>query len=85
MAAVSDIDGWDAHQWRYDTFQHFRCGGSRQFPDRIGLAQMSGIERTGPAPGDGIEPVRGLIFVADRVGGIGRLRDLTAAGHCGFV
>jgi 2-keto-myo-inositol isomerase len=84
-AAVTDIDGWDAYQLCYDTFQFFRCGDTRLFPERIGLAHMSGIARTDLAPGDLTEPDRGLIFVGDRVGNIAQLQALKAAGYQGFV
>jgi len=85
VAAVSDIDGWDAFELCYDTFQFFRCGDTQLFPERIGLAHMSGIARTDLALGDLTEPDRGLIFVDDRVGNIAQLRALRAAGYDGFV
>lgn len=85
VAAVSDIDGWDAYQLCYDTFQFYRCGDDRLFPDHIGLAHMSGIARTDLAPADLTEPDRGLIFVGDRVGNVAQLRALRAAGYGGFV
>lgn len=85
VAAVTDIDGWDAYQLCYDTFQFFRCGDTRLFPEHIGLAHMSGISRTDLPPGDLTEPDRGLIFVDDRVGNVARLRALVAAGYGGFV
>lgn len=85
VAAVSDIDGWDCYRLCYDTFQFFRCGDDRLFPDRIGLAHMSGIRRTDLAPDDLTEPDRGLIFPDDRVGNIRQLQALQAAGYSGFV
>ena len=85
VAAVSDIDGWDAYQLCYDTFQYFRCGDTQLFPKHIGLAHMSGIARTDLAPGDLVEPDRGLIFVGDRVGNIAQLRALRAASFGGFI
>lgn len=85
VAAVSDIDGWDAFQLCYDTFQFFRCGDTQLVPDRIGLAHMSGIARRDLAPGELTEPDRGLIFVGDRVGNIAQLKALQAAGYRGFI
>ncbi len=85
VAAVSDIDGWDAYELCYDTFQFFRCGDTRLFPERIGLAHMSGIERTDLAPAGLVEPDRGLIFIGDRVGNITQLKALETAGYDGFV
>lgn len=85
VAAVDDIDGWDAFQLCHDTFQFFRCGDTQLFPDRIGLAHVSGIARTDLAPGALTEPDRGLIFLGDRVGNIAQLRALAGAGYAGFV
>ena len=85
VAAVTDVDGWDSYELCYDTFQFFRCGDTRLFPERIGLAHMSGIARSDLAPGDLTEPDRGLIFVGDRVGNIAQLRALAATGYQGFV
>jgi 2-keto-myo-inositol isomerase len=85
VAAVTDIDGWDAYQLCYDTFQYFRCGDTQLFPEHIGLAHMSGIARTDLAPSELVEPDRRLIFVGDRVGNIAQLRALKAAGYEGFV
>lgn len=85
VAAVTDIDGWDAYQLCYDTFQFFRCGDTQLFPQHVGLAHMSGISRTDLGPGDLTEPDRGLIFVDDRVGNVAQLRKLAEAGYGGFV
>lgn len=85
VAAVGDIDGWDAYRLCYDTFQYYRCGDTRLFPERIGLAHMSGIARTDLAPGELTEPDRGLVFVGDRVDNIAQLRALQTAGYDGFV
>lgn len=85
VAAVTDIDGWDAYALCYDTFQFFRCGDTQLFPERIGLAHMSGISRPDLGPADLTEPDRGLIFIDDRVGNVAQLRSLIAAGYNGFV
>lgn len=85
VAAVSDADGWDAYALCFDTFQFFRCGDTALFPERIGLAHMSGISRPDLLPADLTEPDRGLIFIDDRVDNIGQLRRLIAAGYSGFV
>ncbi|MBL9075533.1 TIM barrel protein [Tabrizicola sp.] len=85
VGAVGDIDGWDTYRLCYDTFQFFRCGDTRLFPERIGLAHMSGIARFDLGPGELTEPDRGLIFVGDRVGNVAQLRALQAAGYRGFV
>jgi 2-keto-myo-inositol isomerase len=85
VAAVTDIDGWDAYELCYDTFQFFRCGDTQLFPERIGLAHMSGISRPDLAPPELTEPDRGLIFIDDRVGNVVQLRSLFGGGYKGFV
>lgn len=85
VRAISEIDGWGAYQLCFDTFQYFRCGDGELFPERIGLAHMSGIARVDLAPSDLTEPDRGLIFVDDRVDNVGQLRRLIAAGYAGFI
>lgn len=85
VAAVSDIDGWDAYQLCFDTFQYFRCGDTQLVPDHIGLVHISGIARSDLAPGELTEPDRGLVFLDDRVGNVAQLKTLIAAGFAGFV
>jgi 2-keto-myo-inositol isomerase len=85
VAAIADIDGWDAYELCYDTFQFFRCGDTVLFPERIGLAHMSGITRSDLTPGELTEPDRGLINDVDRVENISQLRALKSAGYKGFV
>lgn len=85
VAAVSDIDGWDTYQLCFDTFQYFRCDDTKLFPERIGLAHISGIARTDLAPGELTEPDRSLVFLDDRVGNVAQLKALIAAGYEGFV
>lgn len=85
VAAVSGIDGWDCYQLCYDTFQFFRCGDDRLFPEHIGLAHISGIRRADLPPAELSEPDRGLVFPDDRVGNIGQLQALKAAGYGGFI
>lgn len=85
VGAVDDIDGWDAYALCYDTFQYFRCGDDKLFPQHIALAHMSGISRPDLAPADLTEPDRGLIFVDDRVGNIAQLRQLIAQGYDGYI
>ncbi len=85
VEAVTDIDGWDVYELCFDTFQFFRCGDTKLFPDRIGLAHMSGITRPDLAPGELAEPDRGLVDAVDRVDNIGQLKVLARAGYNGFV
>jgi 2-keto-myo-inositol isomerase len=85
VAAIADIDGWDAYELCYDTFQFFRCGDTVLFPERIGLAHMSGITRSDLTPGELTEPDRVLVNDADRVENISQLRALKSAGYKGFV
>ncbi len=85
VAAIADIDGWDAYQLCYDTFQFFRCGDTMLFPEYIGLAHMSGIARTDLAPGELTEPDRVLVEDVDRVDNLAQLKILRGAGYSGYV
>jgi 2-keto-myo-inositol isomerase len=82
VSAMAEVGG--PYQLCFDTFQFFRCGDDQLFPQQIGLAHMSGITAPG-APGDLVEPQRGLIFPGDRVGNIAQLQALKAAGYQGWV
>jgi len=83
--AVSDVDGWDAYQLCFDTFQFFRCGDDNIHYDRIGLTHISGISRRDLNPDALTEPDRGLVFIDDRVDNVGHLKNLAASGYSGFV
>lgn len=85
VAAINDMDGWETYRLCYDTFQFFRCGDDRLFPEHIGLAHMSGISRADLAPAELTEPDRGLVFLDDRVRNVAQLGTLAAAGYEGFV
>jgi 2-keto-myo-inositol isomerase len=85
VAAISDVDGWDAYRLCYDTFQFFRCGDTELFPEMIGLAHMSSITRTDLLPSELTEPDRVLIANVDRVENLRQLRALKRAGYNGFV
>lgn len=85
VAAVSDIDGWDVYELCYDTFQYFRCGDDKLYPERIGFTHISGITRQDLAPGQLTEPDRGLIEATDRVDNIGQIKRLMQTGYKGFI
>ena len=85
VEAVGDIDGWDAFELCYDTFQFFRCGDDRLFPEHIGLTHISGITRPDLAPEELTEPDRGFVESTDRVGNIEQLKTLIGAGYQGFI
>jgi 2-keto-myo-inositol isomerase len=85
VEAVADIDGWDAFALCYDTFQFFRCGDDRAYPEHVGLVHVSGISRRDLAPGELTEPDREFVFVDDRAGNVAQLRALLAAGYGGYV
>jgi 2-keto-myo-inositol isomerase len=85
VAAIADIDGWDAYELCYDTFQFFRCGDTVLFPERIGLAHISGITRPDLTPAELTEPDRVLVNDIDRVENLRQLRSLKDAGYAGYV
>jgi 2-keto-myo-inositol isomerase len=85
VAAIADVDGWDAYELCFDTFQFFRCGDTMLFPEHIGLAHMSGIVRKDLPPHQLTEPDRVLIENTDLVENVKQLRTLKDAGYSGYV
>lgn len=85
VEAIADVDGWDVYELCFDTFQFFRCGDTKLYPQHIGLAHMSGIQRTDLPPNSLTEPDRVLIDISDRVENVGQLRQLLAKGYQGYV
>lgn len=85
VEAIGDADAWDAFALCHDTFQFYRCGDDRMFPEHVGLVHVSGIARPDLAPQDLTEPDRGFVFASDRVGNVAQLRQLLTGGYEGYV
>ncbi len=85
VEAITELDGWDAFALCHDTFQFFRCGDDRTFPEHVGLVHVSGIARLDLGPADLTEPDRGFVFPNDRAGNVAQLRALIAGGYDGVV
>ncbi|WP_172330097.1 TIM barrel protein [Mangrovicoccus sp. HB161399] len=85
VAAVEDAAGWRNFALCHDTFQYWRCGDDRMFPQHFGMVHVSGIARPDLEPGELDEPDRGLVFPGDRAGTIAQLRQILAAGYRGTV
>jgi 2-keto-myo-inositol isomerase len=85
VAAVGDVEGWDAYRICHDTFQFYRCGDTEMFPERVGLVHVSGIDRDDLRPDELSEPDRGLVSEEDRAGAISQLRALISGGYSGYV
>ncbi len=83
VAAMEEVGAPGVFRLCYDTFQFFRRGDDRLFPEHVGLVHVSGITRTDLAPGDLTEPDRGLVGAGDRVGNLAQLAFLH--GYAGFV
>ncbi len=85
VAAVEDAGNWRDFGLCHDTFQFWRCGDTRMFPEHFGMVHVSGIARQGTPPEALAEPDRGLVFPDDRSGVIAQLRQILAAGYRGTV
>lgn len=69
----------------HDTFQFWRCGDARMFPEHFGLVHVSGFP-PGPVPREDLTDAgRGLVAAGDRVGNLDQLRAIRAAGYDGWV
>ncbi|WP_417280273.1 TIM barrel protein [Celeribacter sp.] len=85
VEAIEDIDGWDAFRLCHDTFQFYRCGDTRMFPEHFGMVHISGIARPDLSPAELDEPDRGLVFAGDRAGNVAQLNKIVAAGYRGPI
>ena len=83
VAAMREIGDGAPFQLCYDTFQFFRRGDDRLYPEHVGLVHVSGITRNDLAPGDLTEPDRGLVGDVDRVGNLVKIAALP--DYAGFV
>lgn len=85
VGAINDVDGWDCFAICHDTFQFYRCGDDRMFPEHFGICHISGIPR-GPRPAtDLTDDERGFVWLNDRIGNLDQLGRIFAAGYGGPV
>jgi 2-keto-myo-inositol isomerase len=83
--AIADCGGAGPLQICYDTFQYFRAGDDKLFPELIGIVHVSGITRLGARREELTEPDRGFVDNRDICGNLDQLRQIRAAGYRGHV
>ncbi len=83
VEAITDLDAWDCFAICHDTFQFYRCGDDRMFPEHFGICHISGIPRTARAADDLRDDERGFVWLDDRIGTLDQLRHILDAGYSG--
>ena len=83
IEAIDAVGGAEVFRVVHDTFHHFLSGEAEMFPDRTGLAHISGVEdRT--LPHDSIRDAhRVLVGPGDIVGNFGQMAALRRGGYGG--
>lgn len=85
VAAIDDLDARDRFRLVHDTFHHHLAGGGTIYPAHTGIVHVSGVVARDVAVADMQDAHRVLVDGADRLGNIGQLRALIAAGYDGPV
>ena len=83
--AIVAVGGQKTFRITHDTFHHHLAGEPDIFPELTGLVHISGVEDKSLAIADMRDKHRVLVGPADRLGNVGQLRALFAAGYVGPV
>jgi 2-keto-myo-inositol isomerase len=67
----------------HDTFHHHLAGESAQFPQLTGMVHISGVTDPDLPRAELRDAHRGLVTAGDRLGSVGQIRALLAAGYFG--
>jgi 2-keto-myo-inositol isomerase len=82
--AIDAADGASAFRLVHDTFHHTLAGEPDIFPDRTGLVHISGVSDTAIGVDQMLDAHRVMVGAEDRIGNIGQIRALNAAGYRGY-
>jgi 2-keto-myo-inositol isomerase len=83
VMAIDAAGGGDVFRLTHDTFHHHLAGEAALFADRTGLVHISGVEDPKVSLADMRDSHRVLVGPKDRLGNIGQIRALRAAGYVG--
>ncbi|HEV7248812.1 MAG TPA: TIM barrel protein [Shinella sp.] len=83
VEAIKAVGGEQTFRLVHDTFHHHLAGEPDLFADLTGLVHISGVEDPAVAVSDMRDGHRVLVGPADRLGNIGQINALLAAGHSG--
>jgi 2-keto-myo-inositol isomerase len=85
VEAIDAVGGGGIFKLVHDTFHHAVAGEDAFFPERTGLAHISGVEDAGLALSSMRDPHRVLVGPRDRIGNAGQVARLLAGGCAGYL
>jgi len=83
IAAIQAAGGEGVFKLVHDTFHHHLAGETEFFPEWTGLVHISGVADPEVAVDDMLDAHRVLVDQQDRLGNVGQIRALQAAGYSG--
>ncbi|UXT68385.1 TIM barrel protein [Agrobacterium tumefaciens] len=83
IKAIDAAGGGDVYRLVHDTFHHHLAGETVFFPERTGLAHISGVTDPAVSVADMLDAHRVLVDGGDRLENIAQIRTLQAAGYNG--
>ena len=81
--AIEAVNGTDVFKLVHDTFHHHLAGEPALFPAMTGLVHISGVTDPAVSVADMRDSHRVLVDGDDRLGNVGQIRALRAAGYEG--
>ena len=81
--AIDAANGQGTFRLVHDTFHHTLAGEDRTFPALTGLVHISGVDDPSISVSAMRDPHRVLVGPADRIGNLGQIKALLAAGYSG--
>lgn len=84
LDAIAEVGGEDVFNLMHDTFHHAVASDPDCFPERTGLAQISGVEDAAVSLEAMQDGHRVLVGEADRLGNVAQMRQLIDAGYQGY-
>lgn len=82
---IEALDAWDQFRLVHDTFHHALAGGGPMFPGQTGIVHISAVVDPAPALEQMEDAHRVLVDESDRLGTVGQIAALLAAGYDGPV
>lgn len=83
IEAIEAAGASDVYRLVHDTFHHHLAGETEVFPDWTGMVHISGVTDPGVAVDDMLDAHRLLVDADDRLGNIGQIEAMLAAGWDG--
>ena len=85
VEAIGSLDAAGRFRLVHDTFHHTLAGGGPIFPAHTGIVHISGVADPAVAVAEMTDAHRVLVDAADRLGNVGQIAALRAAGYAGPV